>query len=751
MPIKKHPYSKCNNEAHKLARALVAKRLPMNEQIKTEQAWSVKEQVEPLYDPLLLCLAIFTKIHGHPVSTASLSAGLPLANNLLTPQLFIKAAKRAKLSARIVKRPLQNISNLLLPVVLLLKDNDACIVLELDKKTDLAKVIMPETGEGEAILSCQILEKRYLGYAIFIKPEHQYDERTPTQETKTGNHWFWGTIASSWRIYRDVLIASVFVNLFALASPLFIMNVYDRVVPNQAFETLWVLGIGVTVVFVFDLLFRVLRSYFIDIAGKKADIILSSMIYEKVVGLRMDQRPASIGAFANNLGEFENIRNFITSATMTTLVDLPFVFLFLGVIFYIGGPAVLVPLTGIPIILIYGLMVQKPIRTAVEQVMRTSAQKNATLIETLMGSETIKAMCAEGQLQKKWEQAIGNIAHWSVRSRLLSTSTTNMAVFMQQLATMGVVTYGVYLAANNEISLGGLIAVVILTSRAMAPMALVANITAHFHEARNALKTLNGIMALKAERESSIGFVHRTNIQGNIEFSAVNFTYTGQPFNAVNNLSFKINHGERVGIIGRTGSGKSTLQKLLMGLYKPASGMIKLDNIDIQQMDPFELRKCMGYVPQDVMLFYGSLRDNIAFGTPHIESEQLLKAAELAGVTEFSSQHPMGLDMPLGERGEALSGGQRQSVIIARALLHEPSIMVMDEPSNSMDNTTEEKLLAHLEVCLKGKTLLLVTHRASMLKLVDRILVIEKGHIIADGPKDVVINAMKDGSLGMRT
>jgi len=723
----------------------------MNEQTRPEHAWPVKEQVDTHYDPLLSCLAILSKMHGHPVSASSLGAGLPLENNLLTPQLFIKAARRAKLSARIVKRPLHNISNLVLPAILLLDGNDACILFGLDKKSDRATVIFPETGEGEAAISYTTLAPRYTGYAIFIKPEHQYDERTPTPQTRPAGHWFWGTIANSWRIYRDVLIASVFVNIFALASPLFIMNVYDRVMPNQAFETLWVLGIGVTFVFVFDLLFRILRSYFIDIAGKKADIMLSSMIYEKVIGLRMDQRPASIGAFANNLGEFENIRNFITSATMTTLVDLPFVFLFLGVILYIGGPVVLVPLTGIPIILIYGLLVQKPIRTAVEQVMRTSAQKNATLIETLMGSETIKATRAEGQLQKKWEQAIGTIAHWSVRSRLLSTSTTNVAVFMQQLATMGVVTYGVYLAANNDISLGGLIAVVILTSRAMAPMALVANLTAHFYEARNALKTLNSIMSLKAERESSIGFVHRSNIQGHIEFHTVNFSYRGQPFNAVNDVSFKIHPGERVGIIGRTGSGKSTLQKLLLGLYKPASGMIKLDNIDIQQMDPFELRKYIGYVPQDVMLFYGSLRDNIAFGTPHIESEQILKAAELAGVTEFSSQHPMGLDMPLGERGEALSGGQRQSVIIARALLHNPAIMVMDEPSNSMDNTTEAKLLSHLETFLKGKTLLLVTHRSSMLKLVERVIVIEKGRIIADGPKDAVINAMKDGSLGVRT
>ncbi len=723
----------------------------MLHQATANNNWHLPGQANSPFDPLLGCLVILTKIHGRPVSADALVAGLPLENNLLTPSLFLRAAEQAGFSARIVRRPLGKISSLLLPAVLLLKDNTACIALELDKRSGSTRVILPESGDGEEKLGFGELEERYTGYVIYAKPEHDYEEQPAPGYSSPGKSWFWGTLAGSWRIYRDVLLASFFINAFALASPIFIMNVYDRVVPNNAFETLWVLGIGVAIIFLFDLLFRGLRGYFIDVAGKKSDIIISSMIYQKVLGLRMDQRPTSVGAFANNLGEFESIRNFITSATISTLIDLPFVALVILVIAYISPPLVVIPLVGIPLILLYGLLVQRPIKHSIEQVMRTSAKKNATLVETLLGAETIKTSRAEGQMQRKWEQTIGKIAHWGIRSRLLSASTTHVAIFAQQIATVAVVVYGVYLASSNELSLGGLIAAVILTTRAMAPMAQVANITAHYHEARTALKTLGSIMKLPVERESSRHYIHKDACNGEITFEHVNFSYPGQSgINALNDVSFHITAGERVGIIGRTGSGKSTIQKLLLGLYQPSTGLIKLDGLDIQQIDPDNLRKHLGYVPQDIQLFNRSLRDNITLGAPYIESAQIIRAAEIAGVTEYSNNHPQGLDMPLGEHGHALSGGQRQGVVIARALIRNPTVLVMDEPSNSMDNTTEARLLNRLEAYLNRQTVILVSHRASMLKLVNRLLVIDRGRIIADGPKELIIDAMKEGSLGIK-
>jgi len=586
----------------------------MLQQATVSESWNPSSQETNTFDPLLSCLVTLTRLHGRPVPTDTLLAGLPLENNLLTPHI-------------------------LLPAILLLKDNNTCIALDIDKSADLARVILPETGDGEEKLSYKTLDKRYSGYAIFVKPEHDYTEHPSDTDKPAHKNWFWGTLGSSWRIYRDVLLASFFINAFALASPIFIMNVYDRVVPNNAFETLWVLGIGIAIIFLFDLLFRGLRGYFIDVAGKKSDIIISTEIYQKVVALRMADRPPSMGGFANNLGEFESIRNFITSATMSTLIDLPFVVMFILVIAYIATPLAIVPIIGIPVIVIYGLLVQGPLKTSVEQVMRSSARKNASLIETLMGAETIKTSQAEGQMQKNWEHTIGDIAHWSIRSRLLSASTTNLAIFVQQVATIGVVIYGVYLASNNELTLGGLIAAVILTSRAMAPMAQVANITSHFNEARTAFKTLGAIMSLPSEREAARNYVHVDTTKGDISFSNVSFAYPSQPgMNALNNVSFHISPGERVGIIGKTGSGKSTIQKLILGLYKPNTGLIKLDGIDIQQIDPANLRRHIGYVPQDIHVFNSSLRDNITLGAPYVDGEQIAKAANIAGVT--AGGHP---------------------------------------------------------------------------------------------------------------
>ena len=522
--------------------------------------WQLPDDLIAMDDPLLSCLVILTRMQNRPISTDSLRAGLPLVDNRLTPQLFLRAAKRAGLAAKIIKRPLKKISSLVLPAVLLLKNEQACVLLDINQNAGTARIMQPETGDGEQEISLQELKKHYIGYSIFIKPEHHFDERAPDLIDARTPHWFWGTLFRSWRIYRDVLVASFLINLFALASPLFIMNVYDRVVPNNAVETLWVLGIGVAIVFAFDLMMRALRSYFIDIAGKKSDVTLSSIIFERVIGLKMEARPESVGGFANNLSEFENIRNFITSFTVSTLVDLPFVILFLFVISLIGGPVVIIPLIGIPLVILYGLIIQIPLRRAVQNTFRGSAQKNAALIEGLINAERVKTLGAEGVLQGKWEQAVAYIAKWSVRSRMLSSSAVNVAVFLQQVATVGVVVYGVYLISDGSISVGGLIACVILTGRTMAPMAQVANLAAHYHQSWAALKTLDRLMSLPVERSAEKNYIHREKLDGMIEFENVNFSYPGKPLEVLKDVSFRIMPWERVGIIGRTGSGKSTIE-----------------------------------------------------------------------------------------------------------------------------------------------------------------------------------------------
>jgi ATP-binding cassette subfamily C protein LapB len=712
-----------------------------------DQSWTHPRDGSTHDDPLLASLVILAKLEGRSFSAEALSAGLPLVDNQLTPELFPRAAARAGLSSRVVRRPIKRISDYVLPAVLLLKRRQVCILASVDHVTGIAKIIQPESGLGENEIPLATLESEYSGYAIFVQAEHQFDERAPEVIKLRNRHWFWGTIFSSWRIYRDVLVASFLINLFALASPMFIMNVYDRVVPNNAVETLWVLAIGVSVVYAFDFLMRLLRGYFIDLAGKKADILLSARIFEQVMGMKMSARPPSVGAFANNLREFESIRDFITSATITTLVDLPFIVFFLLVIWFIGGPMVFVPLVIIPIVLIYGWIIQAPLRKAVESSFRASAQKGATLIETLTGIETVKHLGAESALQRKWEQLTAHIAHWGVRSRLISSSAVNVAVFFQQFSQVAVVIFGVYLVTKGELSMGGLIASVMLTGRALGPMSQYANLAVRYFQAKTALSSLNGIMEMPIDRPEGKSFVSRPNLLGGIEFDGVSFNYPDEENKALKNVSFVIKPGERVAIIGRVGSGKTTIEKLMQGLFDPTEGAVRVDGTDMRQVDPADLRRNMGYVPQDVMLFFGSVKDNILMGAQHADDADILNAADLSGASEFVNRHPLGFDLPVGERGDNLSGGQRQSIAIARALVNDPPFLLMDEPTNSMDHTSEERLKKNLRDYVKNKTLVLVTHRASLLELVDRLIVMDSGRVMADGPKDQVLQSLRDGSL----
>jgi ATP-binding cassette subfamily C protein LapB len=697
-------------------------------------------------DPLLDCLLILGRLEQRHCTADSLTAGLPLVKGRLTPALFLRAARRIGLSARVIRRPLEQISNLVLPAVLLLSDDMACILDRIDGDGK-ATLIQPETGLGMRTARLEDLAGSYTGYAIFVQKVHRFDERTRDVRLTRPQHWFRDTLAEAWPIYSEVGLAALLINLFALASPLFIMNVYDRVVPNHAIETLWVLAAGVAVVYLFDLLMRTLRGYFLDVAGKRADIVLSSLVFEQVLGTRMAERPPSVGAYANNLHEFDGFRDFFTSVTLTALIDLPFVFLFVFTIWLVAGPLALVPLAVLPLSLLTGLLIQRVLAGKIQELMQHSSQRHATLIETLIGMETIKSLGAEGVTQGRWEQLAGTIAQLGLKTRFLSAMAVNLTQFMQQLATVSVVIWGVYLIADGELSMGGLVAATILTGRALAPLAQVAGIITRYTQARTAYNATDRIMHATVERPANRAFLDRPVLSGDIEFRNVSFSYPHQETPALDNVSFRISAGEHVAIIGRIGSGKTTIERLMLGLYEPSEGSILLDRTDSRQLDPADLRRNMGYVSQDGSLFYGTLRDNILLGSPHADDQAMLEAARIAGVSDFAGLHPSGFDLQVGERGERLSGGQRQSVSIARALLRDPPILIMDEPSNAMDNTTEEQLRSRLADWSPGKTLILVTHRASLLSLVDRVIVMDCARIIADGPKQQVLDALRQGRI----
>jgi ATP-binding cassette subfamily C protein LapB len=697
-------------------------------------------------DPLLDCLTMLTAIHGNPMSSEALKAGLPMSDDVLTPALFIRAAERAALSARTVKRSLRDISPLTLPCVLLLEDRRACLLVKFTGK-DKAEVVFPETGAGVSRVSIDDLAKAYTGVALFARPEYRFDARTDSLAKPRARAWFWGTIASSWRIYTEVALAAFLVNLFALASPLFIMNVYDRVVPNNATETLWVLALGAVTVFGFDFMLRTLRGYFVDVAGKKADVVISSRIFEQVLGMRMDSLPSSSGALASQLREFETLRDFFTSATMVTLIDLPFVFLFIIIILYVGGPVAIIPLVAVPIVIAIGLVLQMPLNTAVRQTFREASQKHALLVEAIGGIETVKSTRAESRLQRNWERFVGLTAKSSMRARLISAVGINFTLLAANLVTVGVVILGVYQISQGEMTVGALVACTILSGRTMAPLAQIAGLLTRFHQSMASLSALDKIMKTPVERPAGKAFLHRPTFEGGIEFKDVVFSYPGQETKALEKISFRINPGERVGIIGRIGCGKSTIERLMIGIYEPTDGAVMIDGTDLRQIDPADLRRSVGCVPQDVYLFFGSVRDNIALGAPYVDDAAILKAARIAGVEDFIRHSPLGFDLPVGERGMTLSGGQRQTIAIARALVVDPPILIFDEPTSSMDNRSEEQFKQRLKEILPGKTLVLITHRASLLTLVDRLVVVDGGKVVADGEKDKVLQALSSGKI----
>ncbi|MEQ1805607.1 MAG: type I secretion system permease/ATPase [Burkholderiaceae bacterium] len=702
-------------------------------------------------DALLDCLVEVCRLHGRPASRASLSAALPLSQGRLSLELVERAAARAAMSSKLQRIGLDRIDVAALPAILLLKDNQACVLTRREGGGDLAHVLLPETGQGSVTLTHADLAKRYSGVALFVRPHFRFDSRSPEASTpgKTlpSRHWFWGALLEQRFVYRDVLCAAFLINLFALVLPMFSMNVYDRVVPNHAIETLWALAVGVCLALGADLVMRLMRSRFVDEASARIDVQLSARLMERVLGMKLEHRPESVGAFAANLRGFEQVRDFIASSTVTALIDLPFALLFVGVLVWIS-PWLALPVVGVgALILLVGALLQQRLHELSETSYRTGAQRNATLVEALTGIETIKAQVAEGVVQAKWERANVFLAGIGVKMRALSAAAMLGTNFLAQVVTVAVVVIGVYLIGQRDLTMGALIAASMLASRALAPAGQVVGLMMQYQGARTALDNLNKVMATAVERAPDQAFVERAQLRGDVELRDVKFCYPGRTDSALDGLSLKVAAGERVALIGRVGSGKSTIQRLLLGLYSPSEGAVLLDGIDLRQLDPADVRRNAAYVSQDVTLFHGSLRDNITLGMPFADDSAVIAAAEVAGLAEFVNRHPRGYDMPVGERGEMLSGGQRQAVGLARAVLHNSPVLLLDEPTSAMDFSTESLVTARVDVFAKGKTVILVTHRTSMLALVTRVIVIDHGRIVADGPRDRIMEALAGGKI----
>ena len=712
--------------------------MEINQNTLNDDFENIREKNEE--DTLLESLLFLSKFHKRTASAESLIAGLAIHNTLMTPSMFQKSAKKIGLIVKAVNRKLQDIDNKALPAVMILNNNKACVVLNIDMSKKEVKLIMPHVSSGEILLSLDEVNKLYTGNLFIVKPAYNFENRVDKDvEVTDTKRWFWRTMKKNLGIYKLVIIAAILINIFVIFVPLFTMNVYDRVLPNKAIDTLWVLLSGIVFVLIFDFILKLIRAYFIEQAGKRADIRMSSKIFDQLLNIKLDSKPSSTGMFVSRLQSFESVREFFTTATITAFVDLPFVILFIFIIFYVGGPIGYISIGTMLIAILFSFFMQRPIKKNILNSAKEDQIKQTVLTETVTGLEIIKSVRAQNRMRTHWEKSISQTSYYGNKTHYLSQIVTYFVGLISQLSGVLIVAGGVLLASEGEMTMGAIIAAMMLNSRVIGPVSQIAGMIIRLDRTMLSLNNIDEIMKMPVEREQNQNYLSRPNLDGNIVFKDVNFSYKDQKFDVLKNINLTIKKGEKIGIIGKIGSGKSTLAKLLLNLYEPSKGSVLVDNTDIRQIDPVDLRRSIGYVPQEPFLFMGSIKDNITIGEQYATDEQILKASKISGVHDFLGKHESGYDLIVGERGEGLSGGERQSVTLARAILSDPNILVLDEPTNMMDELSENTFKKNLATIVKDKTVIIVTHKPSLLSIVDRLIVVEDGKVVADGPKEKII------------
>jgi ATP-binding cassette subfamily C protein LapB len=692
-------------------------------------------------DPLTASLTHLAAYHGRAVSPEALLGGLPILDGKLSVALYDRAARRAGLETEAIKRDIVDIPALVLPAVLIMKNGTALILLGFDESTKSIKVLDPLAVPAEPrILPIKSITPQYTGYSFLVRVAAEGDARTVAAGDIPRNHWFWSVVKVHWRSYGHIALAAFLINMLALAMPLFTMSVYDRVIPNGAIPSLIALSIGMGLAILFDFVLRTVRSRMIDITGKTVDVVLAANIFEHVMAVKMAERPTSVGIIANQLRDFDSVREFFTSGSVVSATDLLFAILFVGVLFIIAGPLAWIPLLMLPLMLLLGFILQRPLDRAMKRLQAESAARHGVLVESLSGIETVRATGAEARMQTAWERSVAATARSSEDVHFWASLSLTSASSAQQLTSLFLVIIGVFLILDGQLTVGALVAANMLAGRVLAPIAGIASVITRGTQTLTALKSIDRIMSLQRERSPQRAYVARKIDDGRIAFENVSFAYPNAPSNALEKVSFKIDGGERIGIIGRVGSGKTTVGRLILGFYEAKEGRILVDGVDSRQYDPADLRAGIGFAMQDTDLFFGKLRDNIALGKPEATDEEILLAARLSGVESFIAGHPLGYDMPIAEGGRSLSGGQKQAIGLARVLIRKPKVLFLDEPTAHFDIRSEAEFLERLKA-LGGErmTIIISTHRLSLLNMVDRLLLFDKGRLVADGPRDKVL------------
>ena len=677
---------------------------------------------------LVLCVQHMLALSGLAFSPGAVRDLPELTSETFDPKSAVSALRHLGFDVSFGEMPLKKLRSTHCPAIGFLKDGQAVAITSLEKG-------------GEVTLRCFIEEEQYTELKVLFKELDAHLEPFfilarrvhVSAKAKGKNDWFWGSLLQGKWLYAQVLIAAAITNFLGLSTSLFIMVVYDRVVPNEAIESLIALTIGVLIALGFDFIIKTLRAQFVDKAGKRADARMSRLIFDKLLNMRLDNRRQKSGAMASIVREFDTLRDFFTSATLVAVVDLPFIFLFIWVISLIAGPLALVPLVAVPLVIISGLVIQPFLARIAESSMKTNMSKQSVLVETLNGLETVQATGSGRLMRRRFEEASDAQSDLGLKNRMLSQFAINSAASIQQLAQIATIFFGVFLIQSGTITMGAMIAAVILGGRTLAPLSQLASAMSRANGARQAYRSLSALMNDDVDTQKlTRSRLSRPHLSGEVVLKNVNYTFPGSANPIIRNLSLKIPAGQKVAIVGRMGSGKSTMSRLISGLIEPSEGSVLIDGVDLRQIDPSDVRRNVGVMLQETWLFSGTVKENLQMGFYEYDDAHLLNIARISGVDDFVASHPQGYDMELRERGEGLSGGQRQSINLARALLHDPNLLILDEPTSSMDTATEKVVIERLKNWTGDRTMVMVTHRNTLLELADRVLVMDQGVIVAD-------------------
>ena len=704
-------------------------------------------------DSLLQSLLWICDSYGVEKSVASFMAGLPSTNRLSIEQ-GMRSLEASGFATKLVKRDASIFPNELLPVVVMTKTGGALILkqrIQSDKGLrPQFECLDPSTSNQSFMVSEAELLTIQSGHCLLVKQLPKPGEAGGEDaEEPSGSSWLWKTVWRYRRYYYDSILASILINVLSTLGGLFAIHIYDRVIPLKAYSTLWSLVVGVVMAMLFEAAARHLRDYLLDLAARKSDITLSSALFKQALGLRLEHTPPSSGAFAHQVRQFETVRDFAASASMAVITDLPFALLFIFMIFTVAGPLAVVPLAAIFIVMITAILVQYPMHKLMLETFRDQSAMMGVLIESIEGIETLRVTGASGIMIKRYEELNATTAHSGMRFRIISNIVMTFFNLVQQAQGIIVMVWGTYLIHQGELSTGALVGCMMFAGRAIGPVGQFVQLAMRFQTAKTAMAGLNSLMSMPTERDPARSYLQKTKFNGSIEIQKLSFAYpsTGnhKPPIALRDVSLSIEPGERVAFVGKIGSGKSTLLRMIAGLFQPIEGQVKIDGIDIRQIDPVDFRNQIGYVTQDLRLFRGTLRENIFLGRSAATVDAFMEVVALTGLDKIADAHPMGYDMPIGSMGLGLSGGQRQLVALARALVTRPKILLMDEPTSAMDMQTEAMFTKRLEDIVKGRTVIIVTHRPSLLSVVDRIVVMDNQRMVADGEKEKIL-AMLAGS-----